>query len=89
VTFLKICLFSSVAEPHHFYAVLAPNTNFDAALVAPAPTLLDTKPTFKNKPKLAKVLRLLFDSATLQSMQWIINAAYNQHIIQSTPLYTA
>jgi hypothetical protein len=29
------------------------------------------------------------DSATLQSMQWIINAAYIQCIIQSTPLYTA
>jgi hypothetical protein len=29
------------------------------------------------------------DSATLQSRQWIINAAYNQRIIQSTPLYTA
>jgi hypothetical protein len=29
-----------------------------------------------------------FDSATLQSMQWIINAAYNQRSLQSTPLYT-
>jgi hypothetical protein len=29
------------------------------------------------------------DSATLQSTQWIINAAYNRRIIQSTPLYTA
>jgi hypothetical protein len=29
------------------------------------------------------------NSATLQSTQWIINAAHNQRIIQSTPLYTA
>jgi hypothetical protein len=28
------------------------------------------------------------DSATLQSMQWIINAAYNQRSLQSMPLYT-
>jgi hypothetical protein len=35
-------------------------------------------------------LYLLFsDSATLQSMQWIINAAYNQSSLQSTPLYPA
>jgi hypothetical protein len=29
------------------------------------------------------------DSAMLQSMQWIINVAYNQRSLQSTPLYTA
>jgi hypothetical protein len=32
---------------------------------------------------------MYLDSATLQSMQWIINAAYNQRSLQSTPLYTA
>jgi hypothetical protein len=32
---------------------------------------------------------LVLDSATLQSTQWIINAEYNQRIVQSTPLYTA
>jgi hypothetical protein len=31
----------------------------------------------------------LVDSATLQSMQWIINAAYKQHSLQSTPLFTS
>jgi hypothetical protein len=29
------------------------------------------------------------DSASLQSMQWIINAAYNQSSLQSTAFYTA
>jgi hypothetical protein len=33
-------------------------------------------------------VKLTKDSATLQSTQWIINAAYNQRIIQSKPLYT-
>jgi hypothetical protein len=31
-----ICIKSSVAEPHHFYAAKAPGVNFDAA-PAPAP----------------------------------------------------
>jgi hypothetical protein len=38
-------LFSSVAEPHHFYAPPAPGKNFDAA-PAPAPTLLYSKAKF-------------------------------------------
>jgi hypothetical protein len=29
------------------------------------------------------------DSATLQPTQWIINAAYNQRSLKSTPLFTA
>jgi hypothetical protein len=33
---------SSVAEPYHFYAAPAPDTNFDAALAAPAPALAPT-----------------------------------------------
>jgi hypothetical protein len=32
---------------------------------------------------------LIIDSATLQSTQWIINAAYNQRSLQSTHLSTA
>jgi hypothetical protein len=36
----------SVAEPHHFYAAPAPGKNFDAALAAPAPTLLYRKAKF-------------------------------------------
>jgi hypothetical protein len=32
---------------------------------------------------------LFLDSATLQSTQWVIKAAYNQRSLQSTPLYTA
>jgi hypothetical protein len=41
-------LISNVAEPHHFYAGLAPGKNFDAtsAHMAPAPTLLYSKPTY-------------------------------------------
>jgi hypothetical protein len=37
----SFCVFSSVAEPHHFYAAPAPvpGKNLDAA-PAPAPTLL-------------------------------------------------
>jgi hypothetical protein len=38
-------VFVSVAEPHHFYAALAPGKSFDAAL-APAPTLLYSKAKF-------------------------------------------
>jgi hypothetical protein len=37
-------IFTSVAELHHFYA--APGKNFDAAPVAPAPTLLYSKAKF-------------------------------------------
>jgi hypothetical protein len=39
------CKTSSVAEPHHFYAVPAPGENFVAA-PAPAPTLLYSKAKF-------------------------------------------
>jgi hypothetical protein len=35
------------------------------------------------------LILVLNDSATPQSTQWIINAAYNQRSLQSTPLYTA
>jgi hypothetical protein len=43
---IPVCVFSSVAEPHHFYA--APGENFDAAPAAPAPspTLLYSKAKF-------------------------------------------
>jgi hypothetical protein len=46
--------FSSVAEPHHFYAAPAPGENFDAAPApaTPAPTLLYSKAKFL---KLTKV----------------------------------
>jgi hypothetical protein len=45
---------ASVAEPHHFGAAPDPGKIFDAAPapLAPAPTLLYTKPTFFNKLKL-------------------------------------
>jgi hypothetical protein len=35
--FLSGLVTSSVAEPHHFYAALAPGKNFEAAPAAPAP----------------------------------------------------
>jgi hypothetical protein len=35
--------FSSVAEPHQFYAAPAPSKNLDAAPAAPAPTLVYSK----------------------------------------------
>jgi hypothetical protein len=38
----KIIHYSSIAEPHHFYAALAPSKNCDVA-PAPAPTLLYSK----------------------------------------------
>jgi hypothetical protein len=46
-------VFSSVAEPHHFYAAPAPGQNFDAAPApaAPAPTLLYSKANFFKPPK--------------------------------------
>jgi hypothetical protein len=48
-------LFSSVAEPHHFYAALAPapGENLDAAPAAPAPapTLLYSKAKFLKRTK--------------------------------------
>jgi hypothetical protein len=34
---------NSVAEQHHFYVAPAPGKNFDAAMAAPAPTLLYSK----------------------------------------------
>jgi hypothetical protein len=34
---IRLALATSVVEPHHFYASLAPGTNFDAAPAAPAP----------------------------------------------------
>jgi hypothetical protein len=40
--------FSSVAEPHHFYAAPASGKNFDAA---PAPTLLYSKAKFLKRTK--------------------------------------
>jgi hypothetical protein len=44
--FIEICEpVTSVAELHHFDAAAAPGENFYAAL-APAPTLLFTKPIF-------------------------------------------
>jgi hypothetical protein len=47
---IRMSIFSSVAEPHHFYAAPAPGKNFDAAPdpadPAPAPTLLYSKATF-------------------------------------------
>jgi hypothetical protein len=45
---------SSVAEPHHFYAALAPapGKNFDAAQApTPAPTLLYSKAKFLKQTK--------------------------------------
>jgi hypothetical protein len=49
-------VFTSVAEPHHFYAAPAPDENFDAApdppALPPAPTLLYSKAKFL---KLTKV----------------------------------
>jgi hypothetical protein len=44
-----VIIFTSVAEPHHFYAAPAPGKNFDAA---PTPTLLFSKAKFL---KLTKV----------------------------------
>jgi hypothetical protein len=43
-------VYSSVAEPHHFYAAPAPGKNFDAA-PAPAPTLLYSKAKFLKRTK--------------------------------------
>jgi hypothetical protein len=37
---------TSVAEPHHFYAVPAPGKNFDVVPAAPVPTLLYSKAKF-------------------------------------------
>jgi hypothetical protein len=47
------CCVSSAAEPHHFYAALAPSKNFDAApaLAAPAHTLLYSKAKFLKRTK--------------------------------------
>jgi hypothetical protein len=41
-------LFTSVADPHHFYAAPAPGKNFDAA---PAPTLPYRKTKFLKRTK--------------------------------------
>jgi hypothetical protein len=39
-------VWTSVAEPHHFYAAPALENNFDAAPVAPAPTILYSRGKF-------------------------------------------
>jgi hypothetical protein len=60
-----MCIFSSVAEPHHFYEAPAPGENFDAAPApAPAPTLLHSKAKLKKKLKFKHMLKLppSFDS---------------------------
>jgi hypothetical protein len=45
--------YTSVAEPHHFYAAPAPGKNFDAAPAAPAPapTLFYSKAKFLKRTK--------------------------------------
>jgi hypothetical protein len=44
---LVLYIYSSVAEPHHFYEAPAPGKNFDTApALAPAPTLLYGKAKF-------------------------------------------
>jgi hypothetical protein len=50
---LLLLLLSSicVAEPHHFYAAPALGENFDAALAAPAPTLLYSQAKFLKRTK--------------------------------------
>jgi hypothetical protein len=53
---LNPSLFSSVAEPHHFYAAPAPGKNFDAALApaAPAPAPLYNRTKFLKRTKFKK-----------------------------------
>jgi hypothetical protein len=49
----RLCLETSVAELHHFYAAPALVENFDAApaLAAPAPALLYSKAKFVKRTK--------------------------------------
>jgi hypothetical protein len=58
-------VYSSVAEPHHFYAAPAPGKNFDAA-PAPAPTLL------YRKAKLLKRTKVLINVETTVSCYMIL-----------------
>jgi hypothetical protein len=51
VDFCGTIVMVSVAEQHHFYAAPAPDKNFDAAPVAPAPTLLYSKTKFFKQTK--------------------------------------
>jgi hypothetical protein len=55
-------VYSSVAEPHQFYAAPAPGENFDAAPAvpapAPAPTLLYSKAKFSKELKFIHMLKL-------------------------------
>jgi hypothetical protein len=52
-SFQHFGVFTSVAEPHHFYAAPASGENFDAAPAAPAPapTLLYSKAKFLKRTK--------------------------------------
>jgi hypothetical protein len=45
-------------EPHHLFAVLAPGTNF---YVAPAPAILNSKPTFLKRRKVNIEFRFFSD----------------------------
>jgi hypothetical protein len=52
---------NSVAEPHHLYAAPAPGEYFDAAL-APAPTLIYSRPKFLKVIKFNVRSDILFSS---------------------------
>jgi hypothetical protein len=49
---------TSVREPHHVYAAPAPGKTFDAALAAPAHTLLYSKAKFLNELMFKQMLKL-------------------------------
>jgi hypothetical protein len=55
-------VFSSVAEPHQFYAAPAQGENFDAAPVAPAPspTLMYSKAKFLKRTKVSTHVETIF-----------------------------
>jgi hypothetical protein len=53
---------TSVAEPQHFDAALAPGKKWDVDLVVPAPTLLYTNATFLKQPKVNIKVRAIFRS---------------------------
>jgi hypothetical protein len=73
---LSCFVYTSGAEPHHFYAAPAPGENFDVALVAPASTLLHTKAKFLEQTKVythAETILFIWFCTILiaENMNWL------------------
>jgi hypothetical protein len=77
---------SSVAEPHHFYAVPAPGENFDAT-PAPAPTLLYSKAKFLKRTKVKTHVDSVRFTSRKICTEWGINCYILCHFSIPNPYH--